>query len=73
MFDDSPLVLEVVEETRVKTVREMVLLNLETRFGDLPPEIVERLNAIVDERRLRGLVAESVRCASLDAFRERLD
>jgi hypothetical protein len=72
MFDDSPLVLEVVERTRLKTVREMVLQNLETRFNDLPPQIVEMVNAVVDERRLRRLGVDAVRCSSLDDFRARL-
>jgi hypothetical protein len=76
MFNDSPIVQEIVQEAslkvRRKTVREMVQQNLETRFGDLPPQIVEMLDAIEDERRLRALGAEAVRCASLDDFRARL-
>ena len=76
MFDDSPLVLAAIERARVKftakTLRETVLLNLETRFDDLPPQIIEMVNAVADERRLRGLVKEAIRCDSLDDFRTRL-
>ncbi len=72
MFNESPLVQEVVEETRLETVREDIQQILETRFGDLPPRIAEVLDAVADERRLRGLVAEAVRCTSLDDFRARL-
>jgi hypothetical protein len=76
MFDDSPLVLAAIERAsvkiRAKTAREHIQQVLETRFDDLSPQIVERLNAIVDERRLRDLLSEAVRCASLDDFRARL-
>jgi hypothetical protein len=76
MFDDSPLVLDAIERASVKitakTVRENIQQILETRFGDLPPELVEVLGAVEDERHLRGLVKDAVRCASLDDFRARL-
>jgi hypothetical protein len=76
MFDDSPLVLAAIERASVKitrkTMRENIQQILETRFGDLPPELVEVLNAVADERHLRGLVAEAVRCVSLKDFRARL-
>ena len=76
MFDDSPLVQEIVQETRLKTIikttREAVQKVLETRFGNLPPRIAEGLNAVGDERRLSDLVAEAVRSSSLDDFRARL-
>jgi hypothetical protein len=76
MFDDSPLVLAAIERAsvkiRAKTAREYIQQFLETRFGDLPPQIVELLNAVVDERLLRGLAVEAGRCASLDDFRARL-
>jgi predicted transposase YdaD len=72
MFNESPLIQEIVEETRVKTVRGMVLETLETRFGELPLEIAERLNTVVDERRLRRLATEAWQCASLDDFRAHL-
>jgi hypothetical protein len=76
MFDDSPLVLAAIERASVKltrkTLRENIQQILETRFGDLPPDLVEVLNAVMDERHLRGLVTEAVRCVSLHDFRTRL-
>ncbi len=73
---ESPLIQEIMDEVRlestVKTIREMVQLNLETRFGALPPQLVERLNAVVGEGRLRALIREAVRCSSLDDFQTRL-
>ena len=76
MIMESPMIQEIMDEVRlestIKTMRQMVQQNLETRFGVLPPQLVELLNAVADEKRLRALHAESVRCASLDDFRARL-
>ena len=76
MIMESPLIQEILEEARlentVKTIREMVQQALEARFGALPPQLVEQLNAVVDEGRLRALFTEAVRCSSPDDFQTRL-
>ena len=76
MIMESPLIQEIMDEVRlestVKAVREMVQQTLETRFGHMPPQLVELLNAVTDEQRLRQLHAHAVRCASLDDFRAQL-
>lgn len=76
MFDDSPLVQAAVDracrKSTRKTMREMILQVLETRFGAVPLPVVELLDATADEQRLRGLNTEAVRCSSLDDFRARL-
>jgi hypothetical protein len=72
MFDDSPLIREIIEETRLKTMREVIVIGLETRFGTITPAVCEMLDGTTDEQRLRELNREAVLCASLDDFEARL-
>ena len=75
MIMESPLIQGILEEARVentqKIMRKAIRQILETRFGELRPQIVEALDAVVDERRLDDLITEAVRCTSLDDFRAR--
>ena len=52
MFDDSPLIREIIEETRLKTMREMIVIGLETLFGTVTPSVGEMLNGTTNEQRL---------------------
>lgn len=76
MIVETPFIQELLEEACVentrKNMRETVQRILAERFGPLPPQMVELLNAVADEQRLRDLVLEAVRCASLDDFQARL-
>ena len=66
MFNESPFIQEILEEARVKTLRNghaepgnAFYVNLAERFRNLPPQTVELLHAVADERRLRDLVLGS--------------
>ena len=77
MSNESPLIEDILEEARKQTVltviRENIVMIADLRFADLRSEIVETLNAILDETRLRGLVTEVIRCTSLNEFRAKLN
>ena len=42
---------------------------LETRFGDLPRDLVEAIESVVDEKQLKDLVRSAAACPDLAAFR----
>lgn len=76
VFNDSPLIQELLAErqaeTRSKTLHESILWFLTDRFGAVPPEMADRLQAIQDEVRLKELLLWASRCPDLEAFRARL-
>jgi len=62
---ESPLLQEFVAEGR----RKDILTILETRFGEVPLDVSEAIQSVVDEDRLTDLVRKSASCPDLDAFR----
>jgi len=42
---------------------------LEARFGDVPRDLAEEIELVVDAKQLKGLVRTAVACSDLDAFR----
>ncbi len=52
--------------------RELVLEALEERFGVVPEDIRQRVNAIEDRAVLKGLLRLAIRAGSLDEFRQGL-
>jgi len=62
---ESPLLQEFVAEGR----RKDILTFLETRFGEVPLDVSEAIQSVVDEDRLTDLVRKSASCPDLDAFR----
>ena len=65
---DSPLIREIVAENRQADIVDV----LQTRFGEVPEEIVERLRKVSADRKLRTLLKHAVQCPSLASFRKRL-
>jgi hypothetical protein len=65
---ESPLIQEIVARTRHEYIRYF----LEARFGSIPPEIGARLEAIVDEQKLRDLAHYAALCPDLESFRAEL-
>jgi hypothetical protein len=68
MFDDSPLVQEIVTEAR----HRIILRILTARFGTVSPEIAVLLQPVQDEQKLDDLVGCAATCPDLEAFRARL-
>jgi hypothetical protein len=50
--------------------RENIVAVLETRFGDVPRNLVEEIESVVDEKHLKRLVRSAAACPDLAAFRE---
>jgi hypothetical protein len=79
-FSEAPPVAELLREALEQTVREAsvqsgqdsLLRVLAARFAEVPLEIATAVQAIQDRVRLERLLVWSVRCADLEAFRDRL-
>jgi hypothetical protein len=65
---ESPLIQEIVAETRAETRSETILEVLETRFGPIPRGIGDAVRGIRDDERLRLLMVCAVRCSDLEEF-----
>jgi hypothetical protein len=61
---ESPLVQELI----AKRAHKYILGLLEDRFGSVPPELIARLRAILDEDILEFLVRRAGTCPTLGAF-----
>jgi len=55
-----------------KTNQANILRILKLRFGVVPEDIAEKLQAVADESRLEDLLDFSVNCPDLEDFRRRL-
>jgi predicted transposase YdaD len=69
---ESKVYDQIMEEGRVESRREDILAALEIRFG-LPAarEFAPALNAITDSERLARLLRLTLRCSSVEQFRDR--
>ncbi len=73
---ESPVLDEVKEILRkryeadgvTKALRGAILANLEVRFGTVPEQRLEPLNALTDETRLKALHRLAATCPDLDTF-----
>ena len=63
---------EATQRTARETARSNIVAFLEARFGDLPRDMVDEIEAIDDEKQLRGLVRSAGSCPDLEAFRNAL-
>jgi hypothetical protein len=52
--------------------REVIVEVLDVRFGEVPSEVVEKINAIADPSLLKTLHREAIAIESLEQFREYL-
>lgn len=63
------IVMEKTHVTARETAHQYIVTVLEARFADVPVDLAEEIEAIDDEKQLRGLVRLAASCPDLDAFR----
>lgn len=63
------LFTEKTRETACETAHQDIVTFLEARFGDVPRDLAEEIESVVDEKQLKGLVRSAGACPDLDAFR----
>ena len=73
---ESPLIQELIDETREQTRRETrcqdLLTFLRGRFDDLPSDLQAAIEKIKDLAILEQLIQESGKCPDLESFRDAL-
>jgi predicted transposase YdaD len=69
---ESPLIQEIIDETRHENTRTNITSILQDRFGALPAEVSAALAAVQDMQRLNELLRVAYRCADLAAFQAQL-
>ena len=65
MILESPLIQNLLTEK----AHQYIVTFLEARFGNVPRDLVEEIESVVDEKQLKGLVRLAGSCSDLDAFR----
>ena len=65
------IMLEVpfLNEIVMERTRENITVFLEARFGDVPRDLVEEIESVVDEKQLESLVRSAGTCRDLAEFR----
>ncbi len=69
---ESPLIQEIVEESRREGRVEAILDILQGKFGPVGPTITAGLAQVKETEKLRGLSLHSATCATLEDFEQRL-
>ena len=64
--------VEGLEKGIVQTARESILDVLDTRFGQVPASVRERINALCSEPKLKDLLRRAVRTPSIEEFQATL-
>lgn len=57
---------------RAQTLQESIAEVLETRFNNVPPELIEQLKKIYDLDRLKQLLKQSIITSSISEFQQQL-
>ncbi len=69
---DSPILNEAVKEltdrARISALRDNIFQILEEQFGPLPPDIVEQVTLVADEKQLRNLTRRACAAPDLETF-----
>jgi hypothetical protein len=60
---------EAARETACQTVQRAIRTVLETRFGDVPRDLVEEIEAVELDNQLQRLTRTAAACPDPDAFR----
>jgi len=63
------IVMEKTHATACETARQDIVTVLEARFGDVPPDLCDEIESVVDEKQLKSLVRLAASCPDPDAFR----
>ena len=66
---EIPYLNEIVMEKSRATAHRHLTVFLEARFGDVPRDLVEEIESVVDEKQLEGLVRSAGTCRDLAEFR----
>jgi hypothetical protein len=69
---ESPVLIELLDDRERDTLHRAILVNLEARFGSVPPELAAQVRTIRPLERLRDLHRQAVTCPDLDSFRAAL-
>ena len=69
---ESPLLQELMAQTRQETMQRDIVEALESRFGAVPQDLSAELRTVLDEQRLHELLRFAVLCPDTDSFRARL-
>jgi hypothetical protein len=64
--------VEGLEKGILQTAREAILDVLDTRFGQVPESVRERINALGSEPTLKSLLRRAVQASSLEEFQSTL-
>jgi spore coat polysaccharide biosynthesis protein SpsF (cytidylyltransferase family) len=67
---EIPFLDEIVKEKTRETARRDIVTVLEARFGEVPRDVVEGVESVVDEKQLHRLVRATGDCPDLAAFRQ---
>jgi len=68
----SPLIQEIVSESRRAERTKAIVEFLETRFGPAPSTVTAGLEQVKDEEKLARLTQQAALCESLQAFEDAL-
>ncbi len=69
---ESPVLIELLDETRREFAHQMILRILASQFGLMPDPLAAQIRAIQALDRLEGLIEHAANCQDLDGFRARL-
>jgi hypothetical protein len=67
---ESPLIQELLTEKSCARAHEDILAVLKARFGEVPRDLSEDIQAVVKDRHLRALVRKAALCSDLNVFRK---
>lgn len=62
-----------IKRSELKGAREMIVSFLKSRFGDLPQDIVAKLEHVESLETLKVLSRDAAKCSSFDDFKRLLD
>ena len=65
----NEIVMEKSREAARANAHENIAVVLEARFGDVPRDLVEAIESVVDEKQLKDLVRSTGACRDLAEFR----
>jgi hypothetical protein len=69
---ESPVLDEAFALVEARSTRSNIAEILDSRFGNIPPELTGRLLAVADQQRLKALVRFAAKCPDLPAFLDEL-
>jgi len=67
---ESPLIQEIVEESRKAERTKAIVAFLKARFAAVPPSVAAGLEQIKEFEKLERLTGKAATCLSLQAFEE---